>query len=104
MVTGCVWRQKLRARDGWNQRAAAAVPVALGAARRAGPGHRGGHAVYGCLWAAVETRTLIQRHGGEGIVWIPVLARGLAGLAEGGGDLLVQVKGETANWGSRAAT
>lgn len=57
----------------------------------------------GCLWAAVETRSLIQGHVGEGIVWISLVVKRLAGLTQRRWHLWVQVQREAAKWSARAA-
>lgn len=59
-----------------------------------------GHAVNGSLWAAVEPWSLIQGHGGEGIVWISLTIERMAALTQ---RLLVQVQREAALWSSGAA-
>lgn len=71
------------------------IPLVLGSSSGSRTGHRR-HRVDRCLWAAVKTRSVIQGHCGEGIVWISLLAQGMAGLTWSRWSFRVQIKRETA--------
>ena len=88
-------------RDRGDQRAAAALPVPQRSARGPRPLHSGGHAVDGCLWTAVETRPLVQGHGGKVVVGVLVQVGGVAAVASGPPHG-VQVRRDAAQRGARA--
>lgn len=56
----------------------------------------------GCLWAAVETRSLIEGHVGEGVVRISLMVEWRVNLTRGRWNLGVQIKRKATKWSSRS--